>query len=390
MGKDKDEKTDAKDSPARLKLAVLLSGGGRTLENLARAIDDDGLLAKIVAVISSNPQAYGLTRAKQHKLPAQVVNRKDYASTREFSEPVWKHIRASGAEMVVLAGFLSLLTIPDDFVGRVINVHPALLPAFGGKGMHGHHVHEAVLAAGCKVSGCTVHFCDQSYDTGPIIVQRTCPVRENDTAETLAARVFEQECLAYPQAIALLAGGRVRIDGRRTIITPSGEPELIEEAKLLCQRLHAGQKRAGGRPYATHPFAVAALLREHGVSDPEVLAAAYLHDVVEDTDFSIFQLRQRFGDRVASLVHELTLDPEPDSFEEKHRMLAEHAKKMSPDAKLIKLADRAHNLSDITGKPPHKRKRYAHATQALLAALKPWPNEDLAKRVKLLAQPYLD
>ncbi len=367
-----------------------MSGGGRTLQNLARAMSDDGLPAQIVCVICSNPQSPGIARARDCRLPVHVVSRKEYASPQAFSEPVWKLIRQSGANLVVLAGFLSLLTIPDDFVGRVVNIHPALLPAFGGKGMHGQHVHEAVLATGCKVSGCTVHFCDQNYDTGPIIVQRTCPVRENDTPDTLAARVFELECLAYPQAIALLAAGRVRIDGRRAIITPSDEPEIIDEAKLLCQRLHAGHKRGGGQPYATHPFAVAALLREYGVTDPEVLAAAYLHDVVEDSDYTIEQIRKGFGQRVASLVHELTLDPEPDSFEEKHRMLAEHARKMSPDAKLIKLADRAHNLSDILEKPPHKRTRYAHATHALLKALKPWPDEALAQRVILLAKPYMD
>jgi len=115
---------------------------------------------------------------------------------------------------VCLAGFLQLLTIPEDFAGRVMNIHPALIPAFCGKGFYGHRVHEAVLEAGVKVSGCTVHFADNLYDHGPVIVQRTVPVRDGDTAEVLAARVFEQECEAYPEAIRLFAEGRLQIVGR--------------------------------------------------------------------------------------------------------------------------------------------------------------------------------
>src|SRR5262245_7485954 len=114
-----------------------------------------------------------------------------------------------------MGGFLKLWTIPERWRGRVMNIHPALLPSFGGKGMHGRHVHEAVLAAGCKVSGCTVHFVDATYDTGPIILQRTCPVLEDDTLESLAGRVFEEEKLAYPEAIRLFAEGRLSVEDRR-------------------------------------------------------------------------------------------------------------------------------------------------------------------------------
>jgi phosphoribosylglycinamide formyltransferase 1 len=117
--------------------------------------------------------------------------------------------------LVCLAGFLQLLPIADDFLGRVMNVHPALLPAFGGKGYHGLRVHEAALEAGVKVSGCTVHFADNEYDHGPIILQRVVPVEEDDTPESLQARVFAQECEAYPEAITLFAQGRLRIEGRR-------------------------------------------------------------------------------------------------------------------------------------------------------------------------------
>ena len=161
-----------------------------------------------------------MQRACDRGLSVAIFERAKHKDVKAFSQAVWAQVEARGAELVCLAGFLSLLDLPDRWVGRVINIHPALLPSFGGKGMYGHHVHESVLAAGCKVSGCTVHFCDQTYDTGPIIVQRTCPVLEDDTADTLAARVFEQECLAYPEALRLIAAGRVQIHARRTRILP--------------------------------------------------------------------------------------------------------------------------------------------------------------------------
>ena len=201
-----------------LDLAVLISGGGRTLENLVERINAGSLDARIRLVISSNPAAFGLQRAARLGLPAVTVARKAHADRDSFSAAVWQHVRHAGASFTALAGFLSLLTIPDDFAHRVVNIHPALLPAFGGPGMFGHHVHQAVLDAGCKVTGCTVHFCDQTYDTGPILVQQACDVREDDDADTLAARVFEAECDAYPRALSLIAAGRVTITGHRTRI----------------------------------------------------------------------------------------------------------------------------------------------------------------------------
>jgi phosphoribosylglycinamide formyltransferase 1 len=154
-------------------------------------------------VVSSRSDAFGVQRARNLGLPCHVVARKDAPSVAAFSDDIFRHIREAKADLVCLAGFLSLLEIPPDFSGRVINIHPALLPSFGGKGMHGHHVHEAVLKAGCKVSGCTVHLADQTYDTGRILVQRCCPVLDTDTPDTLAKRVFEQECIAYPEAIRM-------------------------------------------------------------------------------------------------------------------------------------------------------------------------------------------
>lgn len=203
-----------------IRLAVLISGGGTTLQNLADRIADGSLRAQISVVISSKEGVYGLQRAADLKLPAFTVPRKAYPTPDQFSDHVFGLVRDAGVDLVCLAGFLSLLVIPDDYAHQVINIHPSLLPSFGGQGMYGHRVHEAVLDAGCKISGCTVHFADQTYDRGPILIQRACPVLEDDTPDTLAARVFEQECIAYPEAIRLIAQRRVVIDGRRTRILP--------------------------------------------------------------------------------------------------------------------------------------------------------------------------
>jgi len=208
-----------------IRLAVPLSGGGTTLQNLLDRCADGRLPeARVVAVVSSRPDAFGLERARRAGVPAFVVERKRCASREEFSERVFGYCRDAAADLVCLAGFLQLLTIPPDFTNRVMNIHPALLPAFGGKGFHGRHVHEAVLEAGVKLSGCTVHFCDNAYDTGPIIVQRAVPVHDDDTPETLAARVFGQECEAYPEAVRLFAQGRLRVEGRRVRVAGDVPP----------------------------------------------------------------------------------------------------------------------------------------------------------------------
>jgi formyltetrahydrofolate-dependent phosphoribosylglycinamide formyltransferase len=198
-----------------LRLAILISGSGTTLQNLLDRSADGRLPAQVVVVVSSRGDAFGLTRAARARVPAMSVERKSCASREEFSERVFEYCRMADADLVCLAGFLHLIPIPDDFAGRVLNIHPALIPAFCGKGFHGPHVHEAVVASGVKVSGCTVHFADNEYDQGPIILQRVVPVLDDDTPDTLAARVFEQECEAYPEAIRLFAEGRLRIEGRR-------------------------------------------------------------------------------------------------------------------------------------------------------------------------------
>jgi phosphoribosylglycinamide formyltransferase-1 len=177
-------------------MAVLISGGGTTLQNFIDRIADGRFRATIAGVVASKPGIAGLDRATRAALPTTVV-----ASGERLSECVFEAIRPWNVDLVCLAGWLKLLTIPDDFAGRVLNIHPSLLPAFGGAGMYGHRVHEAVLAAGVAESGCTVHFADNHYDTGPIVAQARVPVVPGDTPATLAARVFAAECDLYPAAI---------------------------------------------------------------------------------------------------------------------------------------------------------------------------------------------
>ena len=204
----------------RLRLGVLISGGGRTMLNILEDIRKRKLNAEIVLVISSRSTVAGVQRARDAGLPVEIVRKKDYPDIDAFSAQLEAKLVDADVDLVIQGGWLCLWKIPARYEHRVMNIHPALLPSFGGKGMWGHHVHEAVLAAGCKVSGCTVHFCTNEYDDGPIIVQRTCPVEDDDTPDTLAARVFEQECLAFPQAIAWFAEGRLRVEGNRVKVSP--------------------------------------------------------------------------------------------------------------------------------------------------------------------------
>src|SRR5262245_7948663 len=192
--------------PSRLPLAVLLSGGGTTLRNLIDKIRDGTLPAEIRLVISSSPKARGLQFAAEADIPTLVVEKRKDMPPEEFSAAIFGPCRKAGVKYVVMGGFLKHVLIPPDFANRVLNIHPALLPDFGGKGMYGIKVHEAVLAAGVKSSGCTVHFVDNQYDHGPVILQRQVPVLPGDMPETLNARVFAAECEAYPEAIRQLAG----------------------------------------------------------------------------------------------------------------------------------------------------------------------------------------
>lgn len=185
----------------KAKLAVLISGTGSTMQNLVKAIEQGDLPARIELVIASRSDAPGIARARAAGLRCEVLPRKTFAGVEAYSEALRVCINAAGVDLVCMAGFLCFWQIPPQWMGRSLNIHPSLLPNFGGPGMHGLHVHQAVIKAGATRSGCTVHFADNQYDHGPIILQRACPVYPDDTPETLAARVFAEEIIAYPEAI---------------------------------------------------------------------------------------------------------------------------------------------------------------------------------------------
>lgn len=203
----------------RIRLAVLLSGGGTTLENIFERIADGSLPAEVACVVSSKSDAFGLERARRRGVVAEVVASAQFRGPggtdwAAMSAAINRVVLPLRPDLVCLAGFMCKYVIPPELRQRVMNIHPALLPAFCGRGMYGHRVHEAVVAAGVRVSGCTVHFADNEYDAGPIILQRACPVLCTDTADDVARRVFAEECAAYPEAIRLFAEGRLEVRGR--------------------------------------------------------------------------------------------------------------------------------------------------------------------------------
>ena len=207
-----------------LNLGVLISGGGRTLQNLIDRIGDGSLKARVQIVISSHPEAFGLEKARRHKIPSVVINRgsfKGESALGGFSQAITEELGRHELDLVIMAGFNCLYRIPERYEGKVMNIHPALIPAFCGKGYYGEKVHRAVLEYGVKVTGCTVHFADNSSAHGPIILQQPVSVRDDDTPESLAERVFKEECTAYPEAIGLFQEGRLKIEGRKVRILPS-------------------------------------------------------------------------------------------------------------------------------------------------------------------------
>lgn len=217
-------------APGRLGLAVLISGGGSTMANLAEAIAAGSLAAEIRLVVSSRQGAAGIEKARARGLPVEVLPRRLYAEADRFDADRYTAaligiLEPRRIDLVVLGGFMSRLGPALFERYPVVNVHPALLPRFGGKGMYGRHVHEAVLAAGEVRSGCTVHFVDPEYDHGPILSRREVEVRPGDTPELLAERVQAVERELYPEAIGWIAAGRVRIDGEgriRVLPGPAG------------------------------------------------------------------------------------------------------------------------------------------------------------------------
>jgi formyltetrahydrofolate-dependent phosphoribosylglycinamide formyltransferase len=212
------DSTPSSSSPL-LRVGVLISGSGTTLGNFLteRAA---GRLPIDIPVVIADRDCSGVERARQAGLACCVVPRAGRRSVAEFSREIFDRLRTADVQVVALAGFLNRVEIPADFAGRVLNIHPALIPAFCGRGMYGRHVHAAVLERGCTVSGCTVHFADNEYDHGPIILQRCVAVRRDDTPESLAARVFATECEVYPEVLRLFASGRIRLEGGRVQLLP--------------------------------------------------------------------------------------------------------------------------------------------------------------------------
>ena len=199
----------------RIAVFVGTKGRGSNLMAIHTATQDGRIAGEICLVVGTKADAPALLRAKEAGISVAVVPYDEYYETR-----VLELLEATHAQAIALAGFLRKLpeAVVERYRHKIVNVHPALLPAFGGKGMYGHHVHEAVVAYGCKVSGCTVHFVDAEYDTGPILLQRTVPVLDNDTPETLAVRILPEEHAAYVEALACIAENRVSVEGRRVVI----------------------------------------------------------------------------------------------------------------------------------------------------------------------------
>ena len=202
---------------------MLLSGSGTSLENLLEHIDA-GLPAEVVCVLSSKKSAFGLQRAEKRGIPASAIPRRQYKDVGAFNDALHDALDRFNPDLVCLLGFLSPFELRKRYASRVLNVHPALIPAFSGKGFYGHHVYEAVLEAGVKLTGATVHFASDDYDQGPILLQGTVPVEDDDTVDRLSARVQALERELLPKAIRLIAAGRVRIEAGRTRILPDESP----------------------------------------------------------------------------------------------------------------------------------------------------------------------
>lgn len=207
-------------SEAALRVGVLLSGSGTSLENLCERIDAGELPARVAVVVSSQEGALGLERARRRGIAAFAVARRRHPEVKEFNDALHAVLERFDLDLVLLLGFLSPFELRGRFEGRAINVHPALVPAFSGKGFYGPRVHRAVLEAGVRFTGATVHFVDEQYDHGPIILQEAVPVLDDDTPDALAARVQAAERRLVPEAVRLFAAGRLRIEGRRVRILP--------------------------------------------------------------------------------------------------------------------------------------------------------------------------
>ena len=211
-------------SQGKLKLGVLASGSGSNLQSIIDQCQQQQIDAEIVLVLCNNPEAGALDRAEKAGLQNLCINHRDFSDRQSFDQAVISALQEAGVELVVLAGFMRIISevFIAAFPQRIINIHPALLPAFPGL-----HVQKKALDYGARFAGCTVHFVDGGVDTGPIIIQAVVPILEDDTEETLAARILQQEHKIYPKAIQLIAEGRVTIEGRRVYIEAGNAPQNV-------------------------------------------------------------------------------------------------------------------------------------------------------------------
>lgn len=208
-----------------LRVAAFASGRGSNLKAILAAIDRKELACKVVLVVSDLENSGALNLARERNIPALHINHKQFDTNDAYERALLQALSDAGTELIALAGYLKKISLKviQAYRPRIVNIHPALLPAFGGKGMYGMNVHRAVVDYGCKISGVTVHLVDEEYDSGPPVLQRSVPVKEGDRPEDLARRVLEQEHIVYPQALQLFAEKRVEVKGRRVVIKPAGE-----------------------------------------------------------------------------------------------------------------------------------------------------------------------
>jgi len=204
----------------KLNLAVLASGGGTNLQAIIDAIEKGELSAEIKIVISNNSKAFALERARKHNIQALHLSRKQFATSEEFDDKLLAVLKENQINMILLAGYMKILSpiIIRTYRNRILNIHPALLPHFGGPGMYGIHVHEAVIKSGVKISGVTVHIVDEIYDHGAIVMQKAVEVKDDDTPESLAERVLKVEHQTYKEAIQLFAEDRIEIKDNRVYV----------------------------------------------------------------------------------------------------------------------------------------------------------------------------
>lgn len=204
----------------KIRIAILISGGGTNLQAIIDAMKEEKINGEIRLVISDQKDVYGLKRAQRENIDTMTIVRSDFNTRKEWNEEILSRLQSYSIDLVLLAGFMSILdeSIVRNFPNAIMNIHPALIPSFCGKGYFGKRVHQAVLDYGAKVTGVTIHFVDEGADTGPIILQEAIEVKQDDTVDTLAHRVLKIEHKLYPKAVQLFTEGKLRVEGRRVSI----------------------------------------------------------------------------------------------------------------------------------------------------------------------------